>query len=54
MFARMRITVDQAGDGALLLRSDDELGDYPAGGGFSPGAPLSSSCLTGPRSRPAW
>ena len=30
MFAKMRITVDQAGDGALLLRSADELGDYPA------------------------
>jgi feruloyl-CoA synthase len=30
MFAKMRITVDEAGDGALLLRSDDELGDYPA------------------------
>jgi hypothetical protein len=27
MFAKMRITADQAGDGALLLRSDDELGD---------------------------
>jgi feruloyl-CoA synthase len=30
MFARMRIIVDQAGDGALLLRSDAELGGYPA------------------------
>jgi feruloyl-CoA synthase len=29
MFARVRITAEQAGDGALLLRSADELGDYP-------------------------
>ena len=30
MFATVRITADQAGDGALLLRSADELRDYPA------------------------
>ena len=30
MFAKVRITADPAGDGALLLRSADELGDYPA------------------------
>jgi feruloyl-CoA synthase len=30
MFAKVRITAEQAGDGALLLRSADELGDYPA------------------------
>jgi hypothetical protein len=29
MFAKVRITAEQAGDGALLLRSADELGDYP-------------------------
>ena len=30
MFAKVRITVAAAEDGALLLRSADELGDYPA------------------------
>ena len=30
MFAKVRITADPAGDGALLLRSADELGGYPA------------------------
>ena len=30
MFAKVRIIAEQAGDGALLLRSADELGDYPA------------------------
>jgi feruloyl-CoA synthase len=29
MFAKVRITAEQAGDGTLLLRSADELGDYP-------------------------
>ena len=29
MFAKVRITAEQASDGALLLRSADELGDYP-------------------------
>lgn len=29
MFAKVRVTVEQAADGALLLRSADELGDYP-------------------------
>ena len=29
MFAKARIAVEAAGDGALLLRSADELGDYP-------------------------
>jgi feruloyl-CoA synthase len=29
MFAKVRITAEQAGDGALLLRSAGELGDYP-------------------------
>jgi feruloyl-CoA synthase len=29
MFAKMRITTEQAGDGALLLRAAGELGDYP-------------------------
>ncbi len=29
MFAKVRVTAEQAGDGALLLRSADELGDYP-------------------------
>jgi feruloyl-CoA synthase len=48
MFAKVRITVDEAGDGALLLRSADELGDYPATvlhsvrawAGADPGYPL--------------
>jgi feruloyl-CoA synthase len=48
MFARVRITVDEAGDGALLLRSADELGNYPATvlhsvrawAGADPGYPL--------------
>ena len=30
MFAKVRITIAAAEDGALLLRSADELGDYPA------------------------
>jgi feruloyl-CoA synthase len=30
MFAKVRVIAGQAGDGALLLRSADELGDYPA------------------------
>ncbi len=30
MFAKVRIIAEQAGDGALLLHSADELGDYPA------------------------
>jgi feruloyl-CoA synthase len=30
MFGKVRITVERAGGGALLLRSADELGDYPA------------------------
>jgi feruloyl-CoA synthase len=30
MFAKVRIAVEAAQDGALLLRSADELGDYPA------------------------
>ena len=30
MFAKVRIAVEAAEDGALLLRSADELGDYPA------------------------
>src|SRR6185437_17106473 len=29
MFAKVRITAERTGDGALLLRSADELGDYP-------------------------
>ena len=29
MFAKVQVTVDQAGDGALLLRSAEELGGYP-------------------------
>jgi feruloyl-CoA synthase len=29
MFAKVRVTAEQAGDGALLLRSAEELGDYP-------------------------
>jgi len=29
MFAKVRVTAEQAADGALLLRSADELGDYP-------------------------
>jgi hypothetical protein len=29
MFAKVQITAEQAGDGALLLRSADELGGYP-------------------------
>src|ERR1700729_744589 len=30
MFAKVRIIAEKAGDGALLLHSADELGDYPA------------------------
>src|SRR5580693_9373013 len=30
MFAKMRVSTEQAGDGALLLRAAGELGDYPA------------------------
>jgi hypothetical protein len=29
MFAKVRVTAEQAADGTLLLRSADELGDYP-------------------------
>src|ERR1700733_14213740 len=29
MFAKVQVTVDQTGDGALLLRSAEELGGYP-------------------------
>ena len=29
MFAQVRVTVGRAGDGALLLSSAEELGDYP-------------------------
>ena len=29
MFAKVRITAERAGDGTLLLRSADELDDYP-------------------------
>jgi hypothetical protein len=51
MFAKVRITAERAGDGTLLLRSADELSDYPVtvlhsvrawadGGGGRPGLPL--------------
>ena len=29
MFAKVQVTVDRAGEGALLLSSAEELGDYP-------------------------